>query len=92
MSTKFSITNFGVNGGKGVNMKNKEWLSTLDGNDCALFCLEYMPLIGRDSLSSVFAVGEWLELEYNSEYHIVKHFNDMIKLRNLTKLNRGKYE
>lgn len=64
-------------------MTNKEWLNTLSDYACALFCIDWLPLIGRDSTSSVQAISDWLGYEYNPDYHVIKNFNEMLRLYNL---------
>lgn len=73
-------------------MTNKEWLMSLNSYDCALFCLDWLPIIGRDSMSSVYGVSQWLDLEHKPEYHIVKQFNEVIRLNALTHQHEDKGE
>lgn len=60
-------------------MTNKEWLMSLDSYDCALFCIEWLPLV-RDDVSTVYGISEWLDSEYNPEYHIVNKFNKVMRI------------
>lgn len=73
-------------------MSNKEWLMSLTDYDCALFCIEYLPLIGRDSMSSVYGVSQWLGFEYNPKHHIVEHFNEILRLRKIIEQHEDKGE
>ena len=73
-------------------MTNKEWLMSLDDYDCALFCIEYLPLIGRDNMSSVYSVSQWLGFEYNPKYPIVEHFNEILRLRKIIEQHEDKGE
>ena len=73
-------------------MTNKEWLMSLSDSNCSLFCLEWLPLIGRDNMSSVYGVSQWLGYEYNPEYHIIKQFNEIMGLYKLTHQHEDKGE
>lgn len=73
-------------------MTNKEWLMSLTDYNCALFCIEWLPIIRRDSMSSIYGVSQWLDLKYNPEYHIVKQFNEVMRLNSLTHQHEDKGE
>ena len=73
-------------------MTNKEWLMSLSDWDCALFCIEWLPIIGRDNISSVYSISQWLGFEYNSEYHIIKQFNETLKLHKIIQQREDKGE
>lgn len=64
-------------------MTNQEWLLTLKSNDCALFCLKYIPKIGQFCLSSRCGVDWWLQSEHlGSSDPFVNEFNQIIKMQN----------
>ena len=61
-------------------MTNQEWLLTLKPNECALFCLSYIPKIGRSYSSSRYGVDIWLQQKYVGELdYVVAEFNKIIK-------------
>lgn len=64
-------------------MTNQEWLLTLEPKDCALFCLAYLPKIGRSCLSSRCGVDWWLQSEHLGFLDpFVNEFNQIIKMEN----------
>lgn len=75
-------------------MTNQEWLLTLKPKDCALFCLEYIPKIGRSWSSSRYGVDWWLQSEYVGILDpFVNEFNQIIELENKrTHQHEGKGE
>lgn len=62
-------------------MTNQEWLLTLKPNDCALFCLQYLPKIGSGCSMARYSVAMWLKQEYvgNIDYSI-NEFNEILKM------------
>ena len=75
-------------------MTNQEWLLTLKPNECALFCLNYLPRIGSMWSVSRYGIATWLEHEFVGEEVdcFIKEFNEIIRLEKLINQNEVKGE